>query len=136
MKFFSTSEVDVPVGNKIRPIRNLIERQINLLVNNKDYGKGIVDWGHIVICCNPSDAEVGWFKEIKKYIKSTGDLDLRLSIDYEKALKADEKALFELICLSILRGVDIAEDELKIESFDFKTYRNDLTELFKKEGWI
>lgn len=136
MTFFMTSEMSVTIGNKLKFGRNSIEEKMRSLIGIKDYGIDINHWGHIVICCSPKLYEAGFFKEIKKYRKKDKELELRLRIDYEKMLKADEKEVNRLTCESILRGVDIAESEFKIKDFNFALFRQDLLSFFQKEGWI
>lgn len=136
MKFFATSETYKTVSEKIRMARNIIEGKIKLFVKNKNYGESIIDWGYITICDVPEIYEAGFFKEIKKYSNKKKEVEFRLRIDYDKMLKANEKETFRLICESILRSIDIAESELKIKDFDFSSFRNDLTHLFRKENWI
>lgn len=136
MNFFATAEAYNTISRKLVDIQNVISAKLNSLLKEKKYGNGILDWGHISIC-NPAEFyEAGFFNEIRKYYKKEKDLDLRLKIDYEAMLKADEQEVFGLVCESILRGVDIAEHELKINNFDFRAFRNDLTASFKKEGWL
>lgn len=132
MKFFTTSEVSATVGNKIRPVRNVIEAKIKSFLEDKSYGNGIADWGHIIICEDKEEI----FPEIKKYSEKKKDLDLRLKIDYLSMVNASEKDIYRLICKSMLRGIDVAENQLKIQEFDFTTFRKDLNELFNKEGWL
>ena len=71
-----------------------------------------------------------------KYSGSKKEVELRLKIDYDDVVNGDEKKLYTLFTDSILRGVHIAESELKIDDFDFKRFRADLNELFSKEGWL
>jgi len=136
MNFFITSEAFETVGQKMRDVYIQINPKINALIKEKNYGLGVSEWGHICISCPPEVYESGFFKEIKKYSKKVTDVELRLRIDYEEMLKADKKSVFSLICASILRGVDIAEHELKVKNFEFESFRNDLTNLFKEEGWL
>jgi hypothetical protein len=136
MRFFITGETYKTVGEKMRIAENQIEPQIESLFTDRDYGSGIVYWGHINICCPPEVYDSGFFKEIKKYTKKDKEVELRLKVDYDTTLHANEKEVFALICQSILRGVDIAEHELKIKDFDFGAFRDDVTTLFQKEGWI
>jgi Immunity protein 44 len=136
MKFFITSEAYKTVGKKMSDVYTQISPKINTNLKEKNLGSGVSDWGHICISCPPDVYDSGFFKEIKKYRKSSTEVELRLRIDYEEMLKVDEKGVFKLICSSILSGVDIAEHELKIKDFEFSSFRNILTKLFKEEGWI
>ena len=136
MRFFITGETFKTVGEKIRVTDIQIQPKIQTLLKEKHYGEGIIYWGHICICCPPEVYESGFFKEIKKYSKKEKDVELRLRIDYVAMLKANEKRVFTLVCNSILRGVDIAENELKVSDFDFTSFREDLTGLFRREKWI
>jgi len=136
MKFFITSEMDEIVANKVRFNRNSVEQKIKELIKEKNYGSGISYWGHIIICCAPEAYEAGLFKEIRKYSKKEKEVELRLRIEYEDMLRADKKKVFKLISESILKGVDIAESEFKINDFDFKSFRSNLLNLFIKQGWM
>lgn len=135
-RFFMTGEIDSSVFEKINSGMNSIEERIRLSLSTRDYGKGITYWGQIVICMPNEVYESGYFKEIKKYTVKFGEVELRLKIDYKVMLKADKQEAAKLICKSILRGVDIAENELEIEDFDFMAFRKDIRELFSKEGWL
>jgi hypothetical protein len=136
MKFFLGAEMFASVADKIRPVRNQAESKIKKQLEKNDYGNGVVDWGHIIVV-NPQDLyDEGFLPEIKKYKKNTGEVELRLHIDYIKMLKASEKELFKLICNSIIEGIDIVQKELSVDNFDFEAFRNDLVSLFKKEGWV
>jgi hypothetical protein len=128
--------MDEDVSNIVRFDRNSVENKIQTLLADKDYGNGISYWGHILIASTPEVYNAGFFKEIKKYRKKKTELELRLRVDYKKLKKADNSETLKLICESILKGVDIAEHELRIKDFEFASFRNDLTNLFTKEGWI
>lgn len=136
MKFFITSEAFETVGKKMNEAYVPIGSKIESLLRDKQYGDGVIFWGHICISCPSDFYKSGFFKEIKKYTKKNKEVEMRLRIDYEMMLDADQKEVFRLICESILKSIDIAEKELKIKSFDFIAFRNDLKDLFKQEGWI
>lgn len=51
-------------------------------------------------------------------------------------LNANENEVNKIISESILSGIHIADNELKINDFNFKAFRYDLTSLFNNEGWI
>lgn len=135
--FFMTGETDAAIGDdKIRFNRDSIPDKIKSWVSTTNYGAGIDFWGHIIICCEPEMYAAGFFPEIKKYTKKDRTVELRLRIDYDAMLNADEHGASKLICESILRGVDIVEHELKVKDFNFDAFRADLISLFKKEGWL
>lgn len=143
MRFFMSGEIYKTVGDKIRPVCNTINKQISEFLLDKNYGDGIQDWGYIIICNPPEILDGGFLKERKHFFKKNKDLDMRLQVDYDKMLKADEKEVFKLICNSILRSIDLAENELKvgrnplkIKDFEFDAFRKDLTELFNDKGWL
>lgn len=136
MRFFVTAEAYKTVSSKIVHALNAISKEIELSIKDKDYGQGVFYWGYITICCPPEFYSAGFFKEIKKYTKKDKEVELRLKIDYEAMLKADDKEVFRLISESLLSGIDIAENEFSISDFSFNTFRNDLKELFKRKGWI
>jgi hypothetical protein len=126
MKFFATSESYKDISKKLVTAQNAIAAELEPFLKDKNYG----------ICCPPEIYNAGFFKEIKKYTKNETDVELRLKIDYTSMLEAEEEKVFALLCESILRGIDIAEHELKISDFDFGAFRKDVTNLFKKEGWL
>ena len=136
MKIFITGETYKTVGEKMRLIDIQLQPKLNEEISNKNYGQGIFHWGYISICCPPELYNGGFFKEIKKYTKKRKEIDIRLRIAYEAMLKANEKEVYKLFCDSFLRSIDIAENELEIKDFDFRAFRKDLTDLFRKEGWI
>ena len=136
MKFFMTDEMSSKVSIKVKYGPNSIEDKIKTMLLNKNYGQGINFWGHILICDEPIIYEAGFFPEIKKYRKAKKEVELRLRINYENMLTANEKEVNRIICESLLRGVDIAENELKINDFDLIALRKDLMTLFKQEVWI
>lgn len=137
IQFFMTGEIESSVNNKLNFFgTNSIAGKIKSYVSARDYGPGVSDWAHIVICMTPDTYEAGFFKEIKKYTKKDKEVELRLRIDYDEMLTADENEVNKLICESILRGVDIVEHELKVKDFNFGGFRDDLIVLFKKEHWI
>ena len=120
----------------MRSVRNSIGQKISKMAEMKDYGQSVSYWGHISIV-NPSSVyDKGFYPEVKKYSGSKKEVELRLKIDYDDVVNGDEKKLYTLFTDSILRGVHIAESELKIDDFDFKRFRADLNELFSKEGWL
>lgn len=136
MKFFMTSEMDSNVTGKVKFGQNSIEDKIKKIISDKNYGRGVSYWGHIIICMEEHIYEAGFFKEIKKYMKKNTEVELRLRVDYDAMFRANEREASNLIINSVLRGIDVAETELKITDFDFSAFRKDLTDLFKKEGWL
>lgn len=136
MRFFITGETYSTVAEKTRITIVKIGPKINSLFTKQNYGTGITYWGHIIISGPSEMYQAGFFKEIKKYIKKKNDVETRLRVDYEEMLRAEGQDVFKLICQSIFRSVDIAENEFKIKDFDFRAFHDDLTSLFKKEGWI
>jgi hypothetical protein len=143
MKFFATSEIDKSVSKKLMPVQNEISREIIQVIDGKNYGSGIDNWGYIAICCTPELYKVGFFTERKYFSHKKRDLDMRLRIDYQAMLRAEEKDVFRLICNSILRSIDVAENELMIgrnkvhiKDFNFTSFRNDLIQLFNKNHWL
>lgn len=136
MRFFITAETYKTVGEKLRLAINQVESKIKGLVSEKNYGNGVSYWGYIAICCPKELYEKGFFKEIKKYTKKKTEVELRLRVDYDLMVKANGNECLNLLCYSILQGIEIAENELKIEDFDFETFREDIMILFKKQGWL
>lgn len=136
MKFYISAEVYKTVDRQLLSAQNPIEQKMKSSFKDKNYGKGVEYWGYISIVNPPKFYDAGFLIEIKKYSKKKKEVEFRLRIDYDRMLKADEKEAFRLVCNSILRSVDIAENELKINDFDFQSFRTDLQTLFRKEGWI
>ncbi|SRR6266404_7162354 len=136
MRFFITSEAYKTVSKKMSDAYIQMEPKIKSLFEGHTYGDGVVYWGHICICCPPEVYQSGFFKEIRKYTEKDKDIEFRLRIDYEAMVIAEKKEVFELICKSILNGVDIAENEFKVKDFNFKGFRDDLIDCFTSEGWI
>lgn len=130
MRLWLSSEVDAEVDEKDRIVSNRISSFVNPNLVDKNYGSGVVVWGHINIIMKKGVLPDNFFQEIKKYHLRNKQIEFRLKIDHQKFLVADDKTAAQLICQSILRSVEIARKEFKIPDFDLDSFEVDLRRCF------
>lgn len=136
MKYWMTGEVHRDVSDKFRLIRNEFQTKISNYLDPKDYGSGVNEWYYFATILPEGALKPELFPEIKKYIRSKREVDIRLRVDFDSFAKADDTEARRLIAESILLSIDIGKKELNIPNFDFESYRDDIRSFCKSEGWL
>ena len=107
MKVWMSSETSKGMGELLRITRNTLEKAINKHLQEIEYENDKLDSLDVIIILRDDD----YFNEIKKYRKSKKDTDIRLKIDYNTFLNANEEERKNLILDVLLRSLDILEDK-------------------------
>jgi len=115
--------------DELRPIRNTLEKAINKHLQEAGYTNDKLDSLDVIIILRDDD----YFDEIKKYRKSKKDTDIRLKIDYNTFLNANEEERKNLILDVLLRSLDILEEKGLDNFEELRDYFKSLKETPLKE---
>src|SRR5258708_36737973 len=115
-----------PVDTRIKPICNVLEKKMQSLILDKDYGVGITEWEHIVFCDSLEFYATKFLKEIKRYTKYKTKVQSCCWIDSEQVQESDEKEIYRLICQSLLTSMYNLSN---IKDFDYKEFHENIIAL-------
>jgi len=112
-----------------------LKKTLNTSLKIDCYSKEKVKHLTFIFNVLPSDHKGVEWKERKSY--SRADKILRLEIkfpEYERFCRADKPEVLRIMAEQTLRGSQVFLSKEK--DFDFPKFYADLTNLFKKQGWI
>jgi len=120
----SESSGDKQLGEELWKLYMKLEKAINKHLQEIEYENDKLDSLDVIIILRDDD----YFNEIKKYRKSKKDTDIRLKIDYNTFLNANEEERKNLILDVLLRSLDILEEK-GLDNFEeirdyFKSLKN------------
>lgn len=119
---------DVPLekGIFIHSLTDLLNSHLQL----SDYGDGVVEFNFTAII-EPEE----FFPTKYRYLKGKKRIDAEIRMDYDQAVKAAIGEFRGLVAQLYLDTLDLLETK-KIVDFDLKKFRQDLEDLFVRQGWI
>ena len=107
MKIFLSAETEGPAANKWF----LLQKEFTPLLqslNEKTYGETLNSIGIISILLRNKYLEDGWHKERKYYSKKNKEADIRIKMDYQKFLRANNAEARKMYVDHILESISIA----------------------------
>jgi hypothetical protein len=133
MKFWMGAEVQADIADDFRPTRQRIESVLNLAIEGKEYGSGMLAWDIIPMIFG----EIGpsWYKEVERYHKRDKSVEFRLKIGHDEFKFATQEVRCELVAKALLRSLDLME-EMNIPDFDLPALRRDFLAVSEREGWL
>lgn len=119
---------DVPLGKGvfIHSLSDLLNAELQLA----DYGNGVAEVNFTVIIERDE-----FFPAKYRYLKSKKRIDAEMRIVYNQAMDAAMGEFKGLVAQLYLDTLDLLEDK-NIPDFDLKNFRQDLEDLFARQGWI
>jgi hypothetical protein len=104
VRFFISGEIDGLIYDVYRPIRQIVERQLNDALGDKDYGSALKSIGIIPIIMRPE-----WKvdrKERKLFQRKQQGADYRLHIDFERFQAGDSDVRLQLLLRNIIASIE------------------------------
>jgi hypothetical protein len=132
MKIWISGETKDDVEEGFRPARNDVDQTLNAALADRNYGPAVEKWALIPIILPFEDERWG---EIRKYHKRRKVVEFRLKINHTKFKAATPARQRALICACLLRSIDLFP-LLKVNGFDYQTFRGDLEGVTSEKGWL
>lgn len=124
MKYWSSGEIESSIGDNFRKSMNILEEKINSLTNSKIYTNDvdILDVIYIIV----KDGGI----EKLKYNSKTKELDLRVVIDYQIFLSANNSEQNFILINGLIKAIGNVLIKKKISSFNITEFYEDLNKIF------
>lgn len=110
------------------PFLRAVRKDIDLAT----YGEGISKFYFTFIAEKPDDVLdfSGTY-----FDPETKEAEIAVAIDYDKALKASEPTLYQMMGDAYLEGIDMLSSLLLSSEFDVALFKKDVKALFDREEW-
>lgn len=108
MDFWMSSEKHVSVNETVAAARKAVEPVITELVKDVELSCGAEKLSVISIVM--PDERVGDYPEIKRYHKSSKDIELRVQLPFNEFKEADKFQQITLMLASLIRSIDLASE--------------------------
>jgi hypothetical protein len=118
--------VPMEKGVFIHSLSDLLNAELQLA----DYGNGVAEVNFTAII-EPEE----FFPAKYRYLKSKKRIDAEMRMDYDQVVNAAIGEFKGLVAQLYLDTLDLLETE-RITDFDLKKFRQDLEDLFARQGWI
>jgi len=127
MKFWTTGRIDEKIEFEIFQLAMLeIEKEVNDLIKNKNYGDAIVSY----------DLIINIFEKISeerfKYSPKSKETDIDVNIDHAEYLNGDFNKRCALYLNAVLRSINGIKTNKHLREFDFDTFSKDVSSLIDK----
>lgn len=108
MEFWMSSEKHISVNEAVTAARKAVEPVIAELVKDVELSCGAEKWSVISIVM--PDERVGDYPEVKRYHKSSKDIELRVHLPFNEFKEADKFQQITLMLASLIRSIDLASE--------------------------
>ena len=109
-----SGEVMQEVAEPYRDARKEVEGRLNKCLEARNFGDSVETVSFVAILRPDGDTK---YPEVRKYHRRTRDVELRISIDFDRFLKAGREDQAGMVAEAFLRGVSALQD-LGIDNLD------------------
>jgi hypothetical protein len=131
MRFWFSGEIEADVADACR-IDIEIEKTLNAILSDVDYGTGVTKWAFLSIILAASHSA---FPEIQRYDPTGKMVEFRLWIDHQAFKDADAQVRKRMIYTRLLSSLELAV-ALNIPEFDLGRLKQDMIRIGQEKGWL
>jgi hypothetical protein len=127
MRFWTSGRIDEKIAFEIfQPVMLEVERQINNIAQDKNYGNEIISYDVVVNIFEDKS------EERFKYSPKNRETDIDVNIEHDVFLNGDFNKRCKLYLNAILQSLDGIKANKHLRKFDFTSFSHDISSLIDK----